>query len=279
MRHFPPCPLYTHTSLPFPRVLIALTTVLVVTLALAQAPAAWAKKAQTDAKSNGASLADRPASTGPTRETAGQPQNKPEAPNGVPQKILIVGDSFAVGLGMTMEQSFKPVGPVALASRGKVSSGLNSPRFYDWEKSLTDFLVAEKPTVLVVMLGGNDAKNGQGTPQWSTDFQAKAKRFLDIAGNHHVKVYWVGLPPMREKAFSQRAWIANEAMRAACASASACRFIDSWDLFADTSGKFCAKKPLAGKAISLRGKDGVHFSAAGCKLLTDRIATGMTTAQ
>jgi hypothetical protein len=259
--------------------LTALTTALVVALTLAQAPAAWAKKAHADAHSDMAALANRSSSTEPSREAADRPRQNPPAPGTTPQKILIVGDSFAVGLGMTMEQSLKPAGPVALASRGKVSSGLNSPRFYDWEKALTDFLQTEKPNVLVVMLGGNDAKNGQGTPQWSTDFQAKAKRFLDIAGNHGVKVYWVGLPPMREKAYSQRAWTANEAMRAACASASACKFVDSWDLFADASGKFCAKKPVAGKALSLRGKDGVHFTAAGCKLLTDRIATGMTAAK
>jgi len=195
-----------------------------------------------------------------------------------PKKILIVGDSFAVGLGMTLEQSLKHRGPVALASKGKVSSGLNSPKFYDWEKALGEFLDAEKPDALVVMLGGNDAKNGKGTPEWSRDFQAKAERFLSIAAGRGVPVAWVGLPPMREKTFSQKAWTANEAMRAACATSKGCRFIDSWDIFADNSGNFSAKKPVAGKAVPLRGKDGVHFSPAGCKLLTDRIATGLPVA-
>ena len=49
-------------------------------------------------------------------------------------------------------------------------------------------------------------------------------------------------------------------------------------LFADNTGNFSAKKPVAGKAVPLRGKDGVHFSPAGCKLLTDRIATGLPVA-
>ncbi|WP_428569901.1 MAG: GDSL-type esterase/lipase family protein [Solidesulfovibrio sp. DCME] len=194
-----------------------------------------------------------------------------------PRKILLVGDSFAVGLGLTLPQSMGRPGDVALLPRGKVSSGLNSPQFYDWEKALAEFLEAEKPDALVVMLGGNDAKNGRGTPQWAQDFTAKAGRFLDIAGRHGVRVYWVGLPPMREKAFSQRAWTTNEAMRAACTGAPSCRFIESWDLFADTSGRFCAKKTVSGKAISLRGKDGVHFTTAGCRLLTDRIVTAMAT--
>ena len=95
-----------------------------------------------------------------------------------------------------MEQSLRHRQDVILSSRGKVSSGLNSPRFYDWEKALTEFLTTEKPEALVVMLGGNDAKNGQGTPRWSQDYQAKSKRLLDITAQYGIPVYWVGLPPM-----------------------------------------------------------------------------------
>jgi len=213
----------------------------------------------------------------PTAAPPSRPAPKEAAPesHARPRKIMIVGDSFAVGLGLTMEQSLRHRQDVILSSRGKVSSGLNSPRFYDWEKALTEFLTTEKPEALVVMLGGNDAKNGQGTPRWSQDYQAKSKRLLDITAQYGIPVYWVGLPPMRERAFSQRAWIANEAMRAACAAVTGCHFITSWDLFADTSGNFCAKKPVEGRAKSLRGRDGVHFTPAGCKLLTDRIVAGI----
>ncbi len=228
----------------------------------------------------GAAAAHKPAADAARAAEAAVSAPKAAPPaRPAPRKVMIVGDSFAVGLGLTMEKSLKPRGDIALSSRGKVSSGLNSPHFYDWEKALADFLAAEKPDALVVMLGGNDAKNGSGTPEWSQDFQAKARRFLSIAAKERIMVYWVGLPPMREKAYSQRAWTANEAMRAACAAGGPwCRFIDSWDLFADASGKFCAKKPVSGKAVALRGKDGVHFSMAGCKLLTDRIASGLSTA-
>jgi len=259
-----------------PRLLAALTTILAVILACALAPDAFAREQQDAAcPADTAAWSDRPKQNKP-HDAATVPDTPQSAmPAGPAKRILIVGDSFAVGLGLTMEQSFRPRGQVMLASRGKVSSGLNSPRFYDWEKSLAEFLDAEKPHALVVMLGGNDAKNGGGTPEWSQDFQTKASRFLTIAARHGVSVSWVGLPPMRERAFSQRAWVANEAMRSACGAAKSCRFIDSWDLFSDASGKFLAQKNIGGKVVSLRGKDGVHFSVAGCRLLTDRIATGM----
>nr|WP_170300336.1 GDSL-type esterase/lipase family protein [Solidesulfovibrio aerotolerans] len=272
MRHFESCPLYGRTLSTLSRVLGVLALSVAVAGVLSLPATSWAKKPP---KSTNAAVAALPAA--PPAATAESLAATAQVAC-TPKKVLIVGDSFAVGLGMTLEQSLKPRGPVALASRGKVSSGLNTPKFYDWENALTDFLTTEKPDALVVMLGGNDAKNGKGTPEWSKDFQAKAARFLSIAAGRGVSIIWVGLPPMRDKTFSQKAWTANEAMRAACVTAKGCRFIDSWDLFADKAGNFSAKKPLGGKAVSLRGKDGVHFSAAGCKLLTDRVATGLTTA-
>ena len=80
------------------------------------APEAWAKKQPKDQP------AQAEPATAQSLAAAAQPACSPK-------KILIVGDSFAVGLGMTLEQSLKPRGPVALASKGKVSSGLNSPKF------------------------------------------------------------------------------------------------------------------------------------------------------
>ncbi len=266
MRHFPPPSRRSHCTRNLARVLAASLTALVVVF-LAAAPS-QARKTNSPPNAAKAEPAKALRPGGP--DTA--------APSAaVPRKILLVGDSFALGLGLTLPQSLGRQGEVALANRGKVSSGLNSPQFYDWEKALAEFLAAEKPDALVVMLGGNDAKNGRGTPQWAQDFTAKAGRFLEIAGRHGVRVYWIGLPPMREKSYSQRAWTANEAMRAACSGASSCRFIESWDLFADAAGRFSAKKTVSGKAVSLRGKDGVHFTTAGCRLLTDRIVTAMAT--
>jgi len=265
----------TYAFLTQPHALSLVTALLAVVFFCALSPTeTWAKrkphtpKTETTIPTSPLSLEGETADTGKSSATT---------PGNAPKKVMIVGDSFAVGLGMTMEQSLHSP-KTTLSSRGKVSSGLNSPHFYDWEQALAAFLDSEKPDTLVVMLGANDAKNGRGTPEWARDFQAKAARFLAIAGKRGVSVYWVGLPPMREKAFSQRTKTANEAMQAACAAVKSCHFVNSWDLFADNAGMFCAQKSLGGKAVSLRGKDGVHFSAAGCRLLTDRVAKGLTPA-
>lgn len=279
MRHFSPCLLRTHHLFRLPHALLALAALFSLAVADLQAAESASSSSPFPLSPALALLADTISPSAATLWGAGrcELQCPISAPAPATSRVMVVGDSFAVGIGLTLKQSLAALGPVAMASRGKVSSGLNSPRFYDWEKELTRFLTTEGCDVLVVMLGGNDAKNGCDTPEWSKDFQDKAKRFLDIADAHKVSVYWVGLPPMREKSYSQRAAAANVAMSTACAKAASCRFIDSWNLFADASGRFCSKKKIAGKTISLRGHDGVHLTMAGYRLLTDRLATGMNT--
>ncbi len=214
------------------------------------------------------SLPETPASPTPAPTSAGT-----QAPH--PTKtVLVVGDSFAVGIGMTLAESLKPAKDVRLDQKGKTSSGLDNTRFHDWGKALEGLLQTARPDALVVMVGGNDAHNGPGTEVWAESYRHKASDFLGIAAKKRVPVYWVGLPPMRDAGLNARVKTANAAMRAACESGGGCRFIDAWDLFTDEKGDFAAEKTIGGKVVKLRAKDGVHFTMAGYRLLSDRILAG-----
>ncbi|MDQ7830405.1 MAG: GDSL-type esterase/lipase family protein [Desulfovibrionaceae bacterium] len=208
-----------------------------------------------------------------------KPDLKPEpAPENVaksqPRTVLVVGDSFAVGIGMTMAESLRGAKDIRLDQKGKTSSGLDNVKFHNWGKTLEGLLAATRPDALVVMIGGNDAQNGPGTEAWADSYRQKAGGFLAIAAQKNVPVYWVSLPPMREAGLNARVKTTNAAMRAACESGPNCRFIDAWDLFSDDKGEFAAEKNLGGKNVKLRGKDGVHFTMAGYRLLSDRILEG-----
>ncbi|QLA20170.1 DUF459 domain-containing protein [Desulfolutivibrio sulfoxidireducens] len=193
---------------------------------------------------------------------------------GPTRTVLVVGDSFAVGIGMTLAESLKPAKDVRLDQKGKTSSGLDNTKFHNWGKTLEGLLQSARPDALVVMVGGNDANNGPGTEVWAESYRHKASDFLSIAAKKGVPVYWVALPPMREEGLNARVKTTNAAMRAACESGGGCRFIDAWDLFTDEKGNFAAEKNIGGKTVKLRAKDGVHFTMAGYRLLSDRILAG-----
>lgn len=188
--------------------------------------------------------------------------------------VLVVGDSFAVGIGMTLAETLKPAKDVRLDQKGKTSSGLDNAKFHDWGKTLEGLLQGTRPAALVVMVGGNDANNGPGTEVWAESYRHKAADFLGIAAKKGVQAYWVALPPMRDEGLNARVKTANAAMRAACESGGNCRFIDAWDLFTDEKGRFADEKTIDGKVVRLRAKDGVHFTMAGYRLLSDRILAG-----
>jgi hypothetical protein len=184
--------------------------------------------------------------------------------------VLIVGDSFAVGVGVFMANALKSE-PVALKQKGKVSTGLNSPKFYNWESKLKEFITEQKPDALVAMVSGNDAHNGANSASWKESYVAKVSAFLKIPADKHIPVLLVGLPPMGKQDYSERAKLANEALQNACSNSAGCTYVDSWPIFSDTNGNYADKKKLGAKTVSLRAKDGVHFTGTGYQLLSQQI--------
>ncbi|UJX40578.1 DUF459 domain-containing protein [Desulfovibrio sp. JY] len=209
--------------------------------------------------------------TGPAAE-----KTAPAAPKAAGGKVAVVGDSLAVGIGMTMSNRMKQYEGSGCVPLGKVSTGLISKRFFDWDKKLTELVAKEKLSAVVVMMGGNDANNpiagkAAGTPEWSAAYQEKAEDFLHIASKAGIKVLWVGLPAMRDAAYNKRVEAVNEAAKAACAKVGGCSYMEASTIFTDDTGKFVQAKTIGGKKVSLRAKDGVHMTMNGYDLLCRQV--------
>lgn len=187
------------------------------------------------------------------------------------RSVLVVGDSFAVGIGMSLSSLLQHYDHISLYEKGKTSSGLISKKFYNWEKKLREYLESSHPDALVVMISGNDAHNGSGSKSWASSYETKMADFLSIAAGYDVPVYLVGLPPMGKEDYSERAKVANRAIKNACDKSSDCDYVDAWPLFADETGAFTRHKTIGGASKTLRGKDGVHFTMTGYKLLGSEI--------
>jgi hypothetical protein len=192
------------------------------------------------------------------------------------RSIAVVGDSLAVGIGMTMAEHMDRYEGVGCQPLGKVSTGLISKKFFDWEKRLSELVAKEKLAAVVVMMGGNDANNpiagkAAGTPEWDAAYRQKAESFLGIAVAAKVKVLWVGLPAMRDPAYNKRVAAVNAAAKAACAAVGDCAYMEASDLFTDASGRYVQARNIDGKTVALRGKDGVHMTMNGYDLLCRQV--------
>ena len=226
-------------------------------------------------------LWDKPAQTpAAAKEGNAASAEAKEAPAATPAKeakVAVVGDSLAVGVGMTMSQHIRAYQGAACFPLGKVSTGLISKKFYDWEKTLSELVATEKPSAVVVVMGGNDANNPiagkmPGTPEWDAAYREKAESFLRIATQKGVHVLWVGLPAMRDAAYNKRVLAVNEAAKAACtAVGGSCSYMEASDIFTDAAGKFVQTKTIGGKKVSLRAKDGVHMTMNGYNLLCGQV--------
>lgn len=188
------------------------------------------------------------------------------------RSILVVGDSLAVGVGMFLGNAFEGSRNVRIRNMGKVSSGLDSPEFYDWMRVLRDSLDRERYDLVVVMLGANDAHNSTGSAEWGASFQVKFREFLKILAGRKVPAVILGLPPMGKSDFERRVLVANQAMKDACRSfPQGCTYVDTFGLFSDGSGNYTDSLPVQGVAKKVRAGDGVHFTGTGYLLLSRRV--------
>ena len=107
-----------------------------------------------------------------------------------PCQVMVVGDSLAITLALSMERAFKGHDGLALVAKGKIASGLQNPQYYNWEQAMGQFLREFSPQAVVVMMGANDAKYLSLDPEASTPtaardrrlaaYEARARRFLAV---------------------------------------------------------------------------------------------------
>ena len=218
----------------------------------------------------------------PDPGSSGQTLTQGKAP--APRKILVVGDSLAIGLSLSLRRSVAELDSVELIEEGKVSSGLANPKYYDWGKALRVFLDKYKPDVVVIMMGANDAKyinvnekpRPPGSPNktWPEVFSMRVEDFLSALQEKNIRNYWIGLPVMGDAPYARQVQIMNDIVTAECAKFKNSRYLDTWSLLADDQGNystFLANEK--GVKIKVRANDKVHFTVAGGDILAQTFLT------
>ena len=191
-------------------------------------------------------------------------------PNGDRYRIVVVGDSFGEGLWGGLYRAFEDDPTLDFIQRSQKATGFARTKRYDWNGEIGQILKDGTYQVAVVMFGASEAlpitKDGKrltvGTEEWREAYGERIETFIKKLRDANVATYWVGLPVMRSPAQSGNAEKLNDVFREK-AFVNGAKFIDTWDGFADESGRYSAYGPdMQGKTKRLRANDGMHFTHA-----------------
>ncbi|MCH9683165.1 MAG: DUF459 domain-containing protein, partial [Deltaproteobacteria bacterium] len=224
-------------------------------------------------------------------------------------RVLVIGDSMiAGGFGLYLARGLGKDHGHSVTRRGKSSSGLARPDFFDWIEE-ANTLVGENPfDATVVMFGGNDVQGlymGKGAwvrwddEGWSEEYARRINALADLVAPNGQQLFWIGMPVMRPSKFNRRVQRVNTIFRAEMAIRPQARFVDIWDLFANAKGEYADRIVLPPppeeteaaeaeaeadsqeeadpppkrkrKKVRVRAGDGIHLTVAGAHYLADHV--------
>lgn len=206
-------------------------------------------------------------------EQTGQPHSDKTylAPVDGPYRIMVIGDSLGNGVWRGLNEAFRGDRGVDIIRKSRVSTGLVRDDYFNWHDALEIILSEEKVQIAVVVFGTNDkqairASVGHfraGSPEWQAEYARRVDRIMTQLRTRNIAIYWVGLPIMRSRSFSDHANRVNEIVRKS-AQRHGVKFIETWDEFVDGSGQYSAYGPdISGRTRLLRMDDGIHFTGPG----------------
>lgn len=204
----------------------------------------------------------------------GAGSGKPE-PDMVPT-VLLMGDSMIAGsLGGTIAASLTGHPKSRVVRAFQTATGLSRSDLFDWMKVVPPLLEREKPQYVVCSIGANDATNirdGErllffGRTGWRKAYGERVVAMMRLLAGKNSKVLWLGLPPMRESSFSERARYLNRIFAQAAKEVPRVEYLDLDMLVSGPNGDYATFIRSDGRFVRARMDDGIHYSPPGAKAI------------
>ena len=211
------------------------------------------------------------------------PPSSPAQPNHC--TILSIGDSVGLDLGIGLTREFANQRGVALISRGVVSTGLVHDSFYNWPAHLTDYLNRWHPDVVVVCVGANDHSpiytNGRSAPlltlPWQAAYQTRIRQIANIVHRYGAQIVWVGVPISSTGGYRQAMKAMNSIYKGVMATVPGGYYIDTWDLFASSTGTVRPTAKVNNRVTQVRSLDLIHYTPTGCDVFATYVIRAIAT--
>jgi hypothetical protein len=195
-------------------------------------------------------------------------------------KILFAGDSMMQGVAPLVINQLRKENPKGVfVDLSAQSTGLTVRRYFDWPTKIKDETLSRGFELIAIFLGPNDpwdiyegAKRfAFGTPEWEDKYRDRVIEVMQFAQDRKVHVIWIGLPNMKEDRVKRGAIVQNKIFREQ-ASHFNFDYLSTEDLLGslDEPFKKFANEPGKGQ-VMLRADDGIHFTQAGLRLISNRL--------
>jgi uncharacterized protein len=193
-------------------------------------------------------------------------------------RVVVVGDSLAVGLARTIGAGMDP-DLVRVVNQARLATGLARSDAFDWPAEVARIATQFRPDLVVVMIGSNDAQSivspgrrpiPTATIEWVRAYRQQVDELITAATSRGARVAWVGLPTMQEPTRRQWARRLNGHYRAQVRAREGAVYIDTFDRFSRPDGSYAAYiRNGPGNVIQVREPDGVHFTYTGYTMVAD----------
>lgn len=197
--------------------------------------------------------------------------------------IAVFGDEFSQDMAWGLKDAFSEAPDVKVEVHSVDRSGLVTRASRNPLSDSETFFKKHPFNFAVVMVGLNDRvamppqKNDAGevvfpeyefrSEGWRRSYGRRIDQLREALAKQDKPVYWVGLPPVADKAMSDDLLYLNDFISERLTNRSE-RFIDIWNAFADEEGAFVSRGPdLAGEEKRLRQRNGIRFNKDGRRKL------------
>jgi uncharacterized protein len=204
---------------------------------------------------------------------ASQPQTELVAATPIDSinRILVIGDSMAGGVGNGMARVAFGDENIQVLTRFNESSGITRPDIYDWAAALPKIMDGKNFTSVVVLIGLNDRQDirtssgrfALNTPEWTAAYQANTDLILDSLKSQNVKIYWLSEPPMGDPAYDAEMKFVS-GLQKDRVDAKGGIYLDTRAMLLSPEGAYVDFGPDdTGEPKKLRQRDGVTFLKQG----------------
>ena len=201
----------------------------------------------------------------------------PAGPTGE-RTVLVIGDSMMAGsLGAALETALARDPRLRVVRAHQIGTGLSRPELFDWMSVITPLLAREKPALVVCSLGANDGQRIRhqgrqlafGDPEWNAVYRKRVRALMQVLAGSDTRVLWLGLPPMRSEGFSRRVRYLNRIFAATARRQPRVDYMELGMLLTGADDDFATFiRDSDGRLLRVRMEDGVHYSAAGARLVS-----------